>query len=165
MITVKSIEDVESNAFKDFCCGNEELDIYLKQFARQNHKKGIGKTFIALDENQQVVGYYTISMSSIEFLDIPSGYNRGIPKYPIPVAQIGRLAVELRFQGKKIGSALLIDALKKIFEASKVIAAYAVIVDAKNDSAKKFYERFSFINYKSDLSLYLPMKTVAEILK
>lgn len=165
MLIVKSIEEVESTAFKGFSCGNDELDTYLKEFARQNHKKGIGKSFLALDENTVVVGYYTLSMSCVEFAEIPADYNKGLPKYPAPVAKIGRLAVDIRFQGKKIGSALLIDALGKIQEASKVVAACAVIVDSKNNSAKKFYSGFGFIEYKGNLSLYLPMKMVEKLLK
>lgn len=164
MLIVKSIEDVESDAFKEFSCGYEELDAYLKEFARQNHKKGIGKSFLALAEDR-VIGYYTLSMACVEFFEIPEDYNRGIPKYPAPVAKIGRLAVDARYQGKKIGTALLIDALKKIMEASKIVAAYAVVVDAKNDSAKRFYQGFGFMTYKSDMSLYLPMKTITNLLK
>lgn len=164
MLIIKSIEDVDSDAFKEFYCGNSELDTYLKEFARQNHKKGIGKSFVAFDEDR-VVGYYTLSLSCVEFVEIPIDHNRGIPKYPVPVAKIGRLAVDVQFQGKKIGTVLLIDALKKILEASKTVAAYAVVVDAKNDSAKRFYDGFGFIAYKGDLSLYLPMKTITKLLK
>ena len=163
MITVKSLDEVDSITFKEFSCGNEDLDIYLKQFAGQNHKKNIGKSFVALVEDR-VIGYYTLSMACIEFYDIPEGHKRGIPKYPVPVAKIGRLAVDAQFQGKKIGTALLIDALIKIQEATKIVAAYAVIVDAKNDAAKRFYAGFGFIEYKGDMSLYLPMKTVKKIL-
>lgn len=163
-LIIRSIEEVESHSFKEFSCGNNELDSYLKEFARQNHKKGIGKSFLAMLEDR-VIGYYTISMASIEFREVPEVYNKGLPKYPTPVAKIGRLAVDIKFQGKKIGTALLIDALKKILEASKIIAACAVIVDAKNGSAKKFYSGFGFITYKDNLSLYLPMKTVAKLLQ
>ncbi len=165
MVIVKSIEDVKSNIFNEFSCGNIELDTYLKEFARQNHKKGIGKSFVAFSENR-VIGYYTLSMACIEFTEIPEGYNRGIPKYPAPVAKIGRLAVQAEFQGKKIGTALLIDALKRIVEASKSVGVFAVIVDAKNDSAKRFYDGFGFIPYgKDELSLYLPINTVTKLLK
>ncbi len=163
MLIIKSIEDVDSNALKEFSCGNDVLDAYLKEFARQNHKKGISKSFIALGE-KSVLGYYALSMACIEFVEIPETSNRGIPKYPVPVARIGRLAVDTQFQGKKIGTVLLIDALKKIQEASKIVAAYAVVVDAKNDSAKRFYEGFGFITYKGNLSLYFPMKSVEKLL-
>lgn len=162
MLIVKSIEDIDSSTFKEFSCGSNELDTYLKLFARQNHKKNIGKTFVALNE-ERVIGYYTLSMACVEFVDVPEDYSRGIPRYPAPVAKIGRLAVDAQFQGKKIGTALFIDALKKILAAAQTVAAYAVIVDAKNDFAKKFYKGFGFIEYKDDLSLYLPMKTVAKL--
>ena len=79
--------------------------------------------------------------------------------------KIGCLAVDVQFQGKKIGTALLVDALKKILEASKVVATYAVVVDAKNESARNFYSNFGFIPYKGDLSLYFSMKTVLKLLK
>lgn len=164
LLTIKSIDEIISDVYKNFSCGDEDLDKYLQMFARQNHKKGIGKTFIAVGD-ECAVGFYTISMSSIEFTDIPSTYNKGLPKYPLPVAKIGRLAVDSQFQGKKIGTALLFDALKKINEASKVVAAYAVVVDAKNAKAKTFYESFGFANYKNELSLYLPMKTVNTLLE
>lgn len=164
MLSIKSIEDVDSSAFKEFSCGTEDLDIYLKEFARQNHKKCIGKSFIALVEDR-VVGYFTLSMACVEFFRLPEDFHRGLPKYPVPVAKIGRLAVDARFQGKKIGTVLLLDALKKILEASRTVAAFAVIVDAKNDSAKKFYQGFGFVAYKDELSLYLPMKTIEKLLK
>ncbi|MCE5316612.1 MAG: GNAT family N-acetyltransferase [Parachlamydia sp.] len=163
MLIVKSIEDIDSNAFKDFSCGNADLDTYLKTFARQNHKKGIGNSYVALDGNR-AIGYFTISMSSIEFFEIPQEHHRGIPKYPSPVAKIGRLAVDKEYQGKKIGTALLIEALKKIREASKIVAAYAVVVDAKNEAVKKFYLSFWFTEYKNELSLFLPMKTIDRLL-
>ena len=163
LLTIKPIDETISDVYKNFSCGDEDLDKYLQIFARQNHKKGIGKTFIAVNDIC-AVGFYTISMASLEFIDVPSDYNKGIPKYPVPVAKIGRLAVNSQFQGKKIGTALLFDALKKINEASRVVAAYAVVVDAKNAKAKNFYENFGFASYKNELSLYLPMKTVNTLL-
>ncbi len=163
MITIKSIVDVDPTLLHSFSCGNDNLDTYLKQFASQNHKKNIGKSFVALHEGR-VIGYYTLSMAHIEFSDIPEGHNRGIPKYPVPVVRIGRLAVDTQLQGKKIGSALLIDALIKILEATKTVAAFAVVVDAKNENAKKFYSSFGFIEYKDDMSLFLPMKTIKKFL-
>lgn len=164
MIIVKSIDEIEAEGYKNFSCGDHDLDKYLQMFARQNHKKGIGKSFVALS-NERVIGFYTISMSSIEFVDLLDAHKKGLPKYPIPVAKIGRLAVDMQVQGKKIGTALLIDALGKIKEASTIVAAYAVIVDAKNEKAKKFYESFGFVSYKNELSLYLPMKTVSKLVE
>ncbi len=164
MIIVKSIDEIESEKYKNFSCGDIDLDKYLQMFAKQNHKKGIGKTFAAISD-EQAIGFYTISMASIEFSDLSENHNKGIPKYPIPVAKIGRLAVDIQFQGKKIGSALLFDALRKIKEAASIVAAYGIVVDAKNEKAKKFYEGFGFVSYKNEMSLYLPMKTVNKLLE
>jgi len=163
MPITKSIEDVKPSAHKEFLCGVKELDEYLKRFARNNHKKGIGKTFVLLEE-EHVIGFYTISMANVEFNNIPDNLRLSLPKYPIPAARIGRLAVDSRFQGKHLGRILLIDALERIREASRSIAAHAVIVDAKNEKAKQFYEHFGFTSYKDEpLSLYLPMATVENL--
>src|SRR5947209_4727733 len=122
-----SILDVLPSKYRDFSCGYSQLDEYLTRFAKTNHKKGIGKTFVLLIDST-VVGYYTVSMGEIEFSSIPENLRTGLPKYPIPVARIGRLAVHSDFQGKGLGSHLLVDALKRIADASQTIAVYAVVV-------------------------------------
>ena len=164
MLTIKPIDEIEFEDLKNFFCGEPPLDRYLQNFARQNHKNGIGKTYVAL-EDEHVVGFYTISMFSIEFDELSEPYRKGIPKYPIPVAKIGKLAVDCQYHGKRIGTALLFDALKKIDEASKIIAVHAIVVDAKNNKVRNFYERFGFITYKNELSLFLSMKTLQQLFK
>jgi predicted N-acetyltransferase YhbS len=165
MLITKPIDAVPPRTYNNFSCGISELDEYLKRYAKKNHKNNIGKTFVYI-ENESVIGFYTINMSSVLFNDLPENCKAGVPKYPIPVAQIGRLAVHSTFQGKEIGSALLVDAFKRIKEASLAIAAFAVVVDAKNEKAKKFYKNFGFIEYKgSNLSLFIPMTSVNDLLK
>ncbi|MBS4164688.1 Uncharacterized protein y4aS [Candidatus Protochlamydia amoebophila] len=165
MPITKSIDDVKPIAYKNFSCGIQELDEYLKRFAKANHKKGIGKTFVFF-ENEQVIGFYTISMACIEFKNVPEKHSSNLPRYPIPAARIGRLAVDNSFQGKHVGKILLIDALERISKAAYTIAAHAVIVDAKNEKAKMFYEHFGFIPYKDEpMSLYLPLITIEELFK
>lgn len=157
MIITKAIDEIKPSAYKNFSCGNPELDEYLKRFSKANHKKGIGKTFVFVQDDK-VIGFYTISMASIEFQYIPEEHRGGIPKYPLPVARICRLAVDSILQGKNIGAMLLVDALNKIYVASQTVAAYAVVVDAKNEDAKRFYTRLGFIPYQGHpLSLYLPI--------
>ena len=165
MLITTSIDFVKPQTYKNFSCGVSELDEYLMRYAKKNHKNDIGKTFVYV-ENDLVVGFYTISMSSILFNDLPETCKAGVPKYPVPVAQIGRLAVKKSHQGKEMGSALLVDAFKRIKEASQTVAAYAVIVDAKSERAKKFYKNFGFMEYKGNqLCLFLPMKSVNDLLK
>lgn len=160
MFTTFPIDAVKPSSYRKFSCNVPELDTYLKRYAHTNHKKGIGKSFLLLQDTI-VVGFYTISMAHIEFTHAPDSMKSGLPKYPIPVARIGRLAVDDKYQGQKLGKLLLMDALKRIYEASRSVAAYAILVDAKTADVKKFYERFGFIPFQLDsVSLYLPMKTL-----
>lgn len=163
MITTIPIIEVPPENYKKFTCGTKELDEYLARFARTNHKKGIRKSFIEMRQNV-AVGYYTVSMGAIEFTHLPESSRQGIPKYPIPVARIGRLAVDINMQGKGFGAYILWDAFHRILEASRLVAAYAIVVDAKNDSAKRFYEYHGFTSLAShSYSLFLPLKTIQEV--
>lgn len=163
MLKITTISSISPNAYKKFTCGIPELDDYLHRFARNNHKKGIGKTFLLMNE-EEVIGFYTISMGSVEFQNLPLNFRKGIPKYPIPIARIGRLAVSAGSQGKKYGKLLLVDALQRIYFASESVAAYAIIVDAKNDSAKQFYEHFGFTSLDNPSNaLFLPTGTAKDL--
>ena len=158
-----AITEVAPETYKHFSCGKSGLDEYLKRFAKGNHKKGFGKTFV-LKKDQKVIGFYTISMASIEFNSVPDNQRIGLPKYPIPAVKIGRLAVDEKTKGKGIGKFLLIDAFLRIYEASKMVAAYAIIVDAKDAQSKEFYKYFGFMEHKdSELSLFLPIETIQKL--
>ena len=93
----------------NFDCGISELNEYLQKYAKQNHKKGIAKTWIALlkSEDNEVVGYYSISMAELKREDLPTQLTKGLPRYPIPVMRIGKLAVAQTMQGKRLGETLL----------------------------------------------------------
>ena len=130
----------------DFDCGNPFLDDYLRQFARQNHNKGIARAFVLVPEQEKnpVVGYYTLSAGSLAFEQIPTHLQKTLPKYPIPVARIGELAVSRSIQGQGAGSALLLSALKRIAGASSEMAVWAIIVDPIDQHALTFYQKFGF---------------------
>lgn len=150
---------------KDFDCGNEELNNYLKRYARQNDKLSINKTFVAVKPDTPLVvdGYYTISSSAIEFHSLPEEKRKRLPAYPIPAALIGRLAVDVSCQGEGLGTELLINALWRIVQASSQIGIYAVRVDAIDERAKQFYLKHEFIPFQDNpLSLFLPIKTVKQ---
>lgn len=158
-----SILDVKPASHQHFSCGRLELDEYLKRYAKGNHKKGLGKSYVLQNEGL-IVGYYTISMSSIEFASLPEESRKGMPKYPIPVARIGRLAVDNQSKGKGMGKVLLVDALYRIWNASQVVAAYAVVVDAKDEESKTFYMHYGFIPFQNlNLSLFLPLQTIQSL--
>lgn len=145
---------------KQFDCGETSLNNYLQQYARQNVKHRINKVFVATDGNspKTILGYYTLSAGSIRADDLPSTHKRRLPNYPVPVALLGRLAVDNHCQGQGLGSILLADAIKRVEQASEVLAVYAIVVDALNPSASQFYHQFGFIAFPDNpLKLFLPM--------
>lgn len=131
----------------DFQCGSEPLNDYIRRYASQDVRKNVARVFVATPENnrQQLAGFFTLSAGSVSCSNLPESLARKLPRYPIPVALIGRLAVDNLFQGKGLGSILLADACNKVLQASTVLAVAGIIVDAKDHKAVSFYEHFGFI--------------------
>jgi GNAT superfamily N-acetyltransferase len=146
-----------------FDCGYSALDDYIKKYAKQNHEKGIAKTFVAIQESTslKVDGFYTLSASTIEFESLPDSSQKGLPAYPIPAILIGKLAVDGAAKGQGLGTELLIDALLRAVKASQYVAVFAVRVDAIDSTARDFYLKYEFIPFQDQpLSLFLPIKTI-----
>lgn len=149
----------KSHKRKEFDCGIEELNDYLQRFARQQGKKNYGKTYVLTNSDKDILGYYSISTTSIEPNLLPESYN--LPKFQLPAALIGRLAVDKKQKGKKYGTYLLMDALNKILQFSTSIGIYCITVDAKDDAAKSFYKKFGFEELTDDdKHLYISVKKV-----
>lgn len=147
----------------DFDCGEESLNDFLKRFARQNSEKGLGRTYVAVKGNeQQIYGYYTISSGALSFDTVPEN----LPRYPVPVVHLGRLAVDKSAHGQRLGQALLADALKRAESIADHLGIYAVEVYALNENARQFYLKFGFIELQDDRShLYLSIKKIRKLLK
>jgi ribosomal protein S18 acetylase RimI-like enzyme len=130
----------------NFRCGSEPLDKYIRRYASQDVRRNVARVFIATPENdpQSLAGFFTLSAGSVTCSSLPAVLARKLPQYPIPVALIGRLAVDAKFQGKGLGSILLADACQKVSQASAVLAVAGIIVDAKDDAAIAFYAHFGF---------------------
>jgi GNAT superfamily N-acetyltransferase len=149
-----------------FSCGNDALDTYLKKRASQEAKKKIATTFVMVDRlSRAVIGYYTLSATSILLSDLPNETARKLPRYPhVPATLLGRLAIDRRFQGRGYGEVLIIDALRRALQAATEVASYAVVVDAINERARSFYEQYEFCAFSDrKLRLFLPMKTIANL--
>lgn len=149
-----------SHQRRHFDCGETSLNCYLQQYARQNVKHRINKVFVATDANaeQTIIGYYTLSAGSIRVQDLPSEHRRRLPNYPVPVALLGRLAVDKNYHGQRLGGILLADAVQRVEQASAVLAVYAVVVDALSPTVAKFYQQFGFIAFpEQPLKLFLPL--------
>lgn len=147
-----------------FACGVDSLDRYLKRQAGQDAKRRIATVYVLVrvDEPAVVAGFYTLSATTVVLSDLPPGVAKRLPRYPlIPATLIGRLAVARGFQGQNLGEHLLMDALKRSFEASKRVASFAVVVHAVDHSARAFYQRYGFQSFEERvLYLFLPMESL-----
>jgi GNAT superfamily N-acetyltransferase len=145
----------------DFDCGEPSLNDFLKRYARQNDDKDLGRTFIAvLPDDSHIYGYYTLSSSSVSSQHFPEK----LPRYPTPVALLGRLAVDERTKGQGLGKILLLDALRRVLLLTDQLGIYAVEVHAINPEAKAFYLKYGFTSLLDDEQhLYLTLKDIRKI--
>jgi predicted N-acetyltransferase YhbS len=149
-----------------FSCGNSDLDRYLHRQAGQDVRRNVAAAFVAVAAGHAaVVGYYTLSALSIRLAHLPATLAQRLPRYPVvPVTLLGRLAVDTRHQGKKLGEYLLTDALKRSLDNTRTVGSAAVVVDAIDDSARAFYEHFGFLRLPDQpFRLFLPMQTIAQL--
>jgi len=146
-----------------FTSGAESLDRYIRKQASQDIKRRISRVFVATrtDDREKILGYYTLSAISMNLPQLPERVARKLPKHPIPAALVGRLAVLTAAQGQGIGKMLLADAIKRTLSVSDHIGIYAMAVDAIDDSAKGFYQRFGFTVLSDERQrLFLPLKSI-----
>jgi GNAT superfamily N-acetyltransferase len=130
----------------NFDCGEPLLNDYLKSYCSQDAKRGLARIFAAteLDSPSIVLGFYTLSAASVAADSLPDHIRKRLPRYPIPVALLGRLAVSRAIQGKGLGAILLADACKRVIAASETLAVAAIVVDAKSSEAARFYQHHGF---------------------
>ena len=132
-----------------FASGSEALDRYLQQQAKQDMRRRVASCFVAVDAAGAVAGFYTIAASSLVLDLLPAEQAKRLPRYPtVPAVILGRLAVGQAHQGKRLGGALVADALLRATRAE--IMAYAMIDDAKDDAAVRFYEHLGFMRLGDD---------------
>ena len=150
-----------------FSCGNQTLDHYLQKLARQDAIRNIAAPFVLVDTvaPKTILGYYTLSAFSVDLGEWPEEVARKLPSYPnVPVILLGRLGVDQGQQGKEFGELLLMNALYRARDLSSQIGATAVVVDAINNQAVRFYRHFNFLPFPNKLNrLFLPMKTIAAL--
>ncbi len=126
-----------------FDCGVPALNEYLKQYALQNQRKNAARTYVATRGNR-VVGYFTLAYGSVSLAEAPPSVKAGLAKYPIPVILLARLAVDTGERGQGLGAGLLKDALLRTVQAAEIAGLRAMLVHAKDDDAKAFYQKFGF---------------------
>lgn len=148
-----------------FRSGVPALDRYLHELAMQDMRRRIASAFVALvDPGAEIAGFYTIAATGLPITDLPEAITRRLPRYPtLPAIRLGRLAVARDWQGHKLGAALLIDALRRCQRSG--IAAFAMVVDAKDESAAAFYRHHGFLPLAdASLHLFLPIASAERLL-
>jgi GNAT superfamily N-acetyltransferase len=152
----------------EFNCGVSALNEYLRRYARQNHESGGAKTFVAVSPKTPagVLGYYTISPGAIAFTKTPTTLTKKLGRYEVPVFRLGRLAVSVTVQRQGLGGDLLLAAGERALAVAQEVGGVALAIDAKDDRAANWYERFGALRLLDDpLKLMLPLETIAAALK
>jgi GNAT superfamily N-acetyltransferase len=148
-----------------FDCGLPTLDDFLRRLAGQYERRNLGRTYVAVEPGQsRVDGFYTLSSGGVAFANLTDEIRRKLPKHPVPVVHLGRLAVDRRLHGCGLGKRLLIDALGRAYVIAQSIGVHAVEVVAVDDAARTFYLKYGFSPLLDDANhLYLPIKTIGTL--
>jgi GNAT superfamily N-acetyltransferase len=148
---------------RGFACGVEALNEYLQRFARQHADTNVSRTYVAANSTT-VLGFYSLAMSAIRKENLPAKYAIKFANFPLPVARLSRLAVDARYQRQGVGELLLADALQRCLRLSGEIGMIGVIVDAKDERARRWYARYEFDQLPdSPLTLWLPTAAIARL--
>lgn len=160
--------DAKQHKRSGFHSGNIKLDEYLRRHLSQGVKKGIVQAYVAVDADDKILGYYTLSAAHIQHEELPEGVAKKLPRYPVPAALLGRMAsdIKARNAGLRVGLKLLVHAMKQTLKATHTMGVACIIVDAKPE-AIGFYRRFGFMPLKQadGLRLYLPIGTISKLIK
>lgn len=150
-----------------FDCGEQPLNDFLKTKAAKHQTQRVSRTFVLTDdaEPKRILGYYSLSNGQIAREHLSEEEAKALPRHPIPAVMLARLAVNKTHQGKRFGEWLLMDAIKRCALVGQQSGVYALLVDAKNDAARRFYERFGFVAIVGHpLTLYLALETAIKAL-
>ena len=153
----------------NFDCGESALNAYLQRYATQDIKRGVARAFVATpiqpDQPDQpdavgssrcaAAGFYTLSAASVAAETLPEAWRKKLPRYPVPAALLGRLAVAQSAQGQGLGSILLADACQRVAAVSQTLAVVAIMVDAQSPQAAAFYQHFGFVQLPGQSSRWM----------
>jgi len=130
-----------------FSCGVESLDRYFLERVTQDIRRRVTACYVVLEtKTGRVAGYYTLAASGVPLADMPENIIKRLPRYPsVPVAKLGRLAVDVTFQGQRLGAALLWDAVMRSLRSE--VAVFALVVDAQDEHAETFYQHHGFHSF------------------
>jgi GNAT superfamily N-acetyltransferase len=152
-----------THAVEEFTCGQPELDRFLIRHALQAQQMNSSQTYVGLSD-KTVIGFYTIVAGEVRHADAPERVVKGMPRHPIPLLILARLAVHSEWQGQGIGAGLLLDALGRTLQVADIVGVRSLAVHAKDDSAAAFYRHFGFVPSPTDARhLFLSIKDIGLI--
>jgi GNAT superfamily N-acetyltransferase len=148
---------------RNFSCGVDALDEYLRRFARLHAASNVSRTYVAA-HGAEIHGFYSLAMSAVRKDNLPAKYAGRFQNFPLPVARLARLAVAVRHQRQGLGELLLADAMQRCLRLSVEIGIIGVIVDAKDERARCWYERYEFEQLPDSLlTLWLPTAAIERL--
>jgi GNAT superfamily N-acetyltransferase len=161
MNETRSIEKLRRDHPIDaFDCGQELLNQWLRKHALQNQGAGAAQSYVGLMSGV-VIGYYSLAVGQIEYIDAPERLRKGLARHPVPIMLLARLAVDKNWQKNGVGRALLRDAVLRTLQAAEIAGIRALAVHAKDDAARRYYEQFDFEASPADpLHLLVLLKDV-----
>jgi GNAT superfamily N-acetyltransferase len=144
----------------DFDCDSEELNSFIRLYALAGQRANISQTYVAVN-GLEIVGYHTLVVGDVVYEDAPERLAKGLPRYPIPMLLLARLAVDYRWQGKGLGAALAVDAMRRTLQVADIAGVRALLVHAKDDTARSFYMHLGFEPFPDEpLVLYRLVKDI-----
>lgn len=153
-----------SHAIDAFDCGQESLNRFLIRYALQAQHANASRTYLGLADDE-IIGFYTLVVGEVRHADAPERVSKGLARHPVPIMVLARLAVSAGWQGKGIGAGLLKDALRRTLQAAGIAGIRAIVVHAKDEAARAFYEKFGFTASPADpLHLFLLTKAVERLI-
>jgi len=170
--------DKNKHDLKTFDCGKPDMDTFLSRFAFKHSKLGLSSTWVLVKEQNsknnvkqekqraksEVIAYYTLAASTVIKSGIPT--DKSLPHYPIPVVLLARLAVDQKYQGKGLGSKILVTAIRHAVELTdRGLPAYGLVLDVLDDDALKFYQCFDFFEpfTNNPMRLFIGMNSVRQL--
>lgn len=151
------------HAVETFDCGHDVLNRFLQKHALQNQQSGGSQIYMGLAD-ETLIGYYALAVGSVEQDQAPERVKKGLAKHAIPIMLLARLAVDLNWQKQGVGAGLLKDAILRTLQAADIAGIRALMIHAKDETARKFYGRFDFLPSPTDpLHLFMLLKDVRKI--
>jgi GNAT superfamily N-acetyltransferase len=152
-----------THAVEEFTCGQPELDRFLIRHALQAQQMNSSLTYVGLS-GRMVIGYYTIVAGEVRQADAPERVSKGMPRHPVPLLVLARLAVHSEWQGRGIGAGLLLDALERTLQVADIVGVRSLAVHAKDASAAAFYRYFGFVpSPTDDRHLFMLIKDIRAV--